>query len=297
VETWRFETANEFLAALERHQSWWFDPVERDCLWMFRGQANSRWPLLPRAWRENAFAPFTRLTTQASVAPPLGSMPHEKYRRHSYLHNTYLEVAAIEHFADQLDQLGFPVPRESVTDEAWTRCYAADVHVHYQVPASSLAALSQHHNIPTRLLDFTRNPFVAAFFAADFVTAGKMQSHPEHLAVWAIHAPKMRLLVDELRVLTAPRSGHSFLHAQDGLFLYVPDSFRWVHQHGAWPSFEVFFDRGPSARHDVALVRQLILPVGQVTHVLDLLWAHRISRAHLMPTIDNVAQSLMRRWR
>ena len=56
-------------------------------------------------------------------------------------------------------------------------------HVPDDADAFQWLALMQHHGAPTRLLDFTWSPFVAAFFALERAT--------RNAAVWAIFVPAM----------------------------------------------------------------------------------------------------------
>jgi hypothetical protein len=56
-------------------------------------------------------------------------------------------------------------------------------HVPGETDAFQWLALMQHHGAPTRLLDFTWSPFVAAFFALERAT--------QDAAVWAVFVPTM----------------------------------------------------------------------------------------------------------
>ncbi|NLM00423.1 MAG: FRG domain-containing protein [Treponema sp.] len=54
----------------------------------------------------------------------------------------------------------------------------------HKMPMTNLAwlALMQHHGTPTRLIDFTKSPFIASYFAYE-----KLDNNSERVAIWCIN--------------------------------------------------------------------------------------------------------------
>jgi hypothetical protein len=333
IEVTTAATAVQFVEALRPSNAHWWDGTF--CPWVFRGHAREEWQLLPSAWRRNnaimknsimeAGRRFDAVRPAQSLNwfwhPNFWSGPaifgaNDRELARQLTIETTAEYLPVWDFAAMCDDLGMLVPLagpgpDPAQDPNWLADAANPLFGDELLKFSDLPAalaLAQHHHIPTRLLDWTRNPMAAAFFAVEPLREPEPGAN---LVVWALHKRHASVVFTEgisfpnaplgasrfdpsIAVVRPSTRDNPFLAAQAGLFTTIARSgIYFIKSGGKRPSLEEFVSE---ANPSVQVLRKLVLAHEHSADLLEILRRENISRSALMPTMDNVAEDVRRRW-
>lgn len=286
-------TTKEFLEILRPSNDLWSpNPMS----WIFRGQGDGRWNLIPSAFRKGVRLSYRDNSTKGPFPDPIEQAEYE--------------WGLIYDFVWFSDEIGLQVPgnwrvfrdqkyieqvREAINNMDWPLTDIIDT-----------IALAQHHGVPTRLLDFTRNANYATFFA---LRQADLATDPDHIddeagpCVWAVHRrainphiPEFKNRVSEIAV---PFRDNGFLYAQKGLFLLDTEAnTNWAIGGGAAALEDLLVGTYEQTKNYPLNIKvenpviKIILPRRFRIDALRMLRTERITLAHLMPTYDNIVHTL-----
>lgn len=313
IEVRHFDSARRFLAALRRSEGEWESESYSDAAWIFRGQGDAAWPLIPGALRahqpDSVIGRFHALLERdygdvdwASWARPANQKPPsvsdadwaQRISETSLL--ALVHATIVREFGLLSDQAKHPVRVPDFLFHLFNRSeYSCFDQFFNGRQMDHLFAIAQHHGIPTGLLDWSYNPLVAAYFAAAEVLRQPPESiEDRQIAVWALSGEVLE--ADILRRLTVPARLTPYLDAQEGLFAWCPQSYLLRLEHGRFLAFDELVvqmqSKAEAAHLRLPLLKKLTLPQSEAKTLVRLLWLEKISPAFLMPTFDHVAGSL-----
>jgi hypothetical protein len=188
--------------------------------WIFRGQP-AKYDLVPSAFRGESLSVLTRCY----------------YHKRSHANQISLELRALKIFLDAADRQGILVPGDT---RAFRKKWINDQFIRQVnfVKANDLGfwpddngiqvlTFAQQSGLPTRLLDWTKRSYIAAYFAATG-TANKaiyeqdVTNIHDDMAVWAFSDEFLHQYKDpEIEIIEVPTGSNRNLMLQQGCFTSV----------------------------------------------------------------------------
>jgi len=268
---------------------------------IYRGQADAGWKLVPKVLRKHVvggknYGSFVGtyvaqqiLTVQCQILE---------------------EARLLKGFVEECDRIGIALPNDSINrrNKALNK-NGTGLDRFQKFPAKwpdndwiDFMALAQHHGLPTRLLDWSRRSYVAAYFAASDALQRRAEWKPDtRLAVWALDTAAVEGLtrrpvgpppyepdsmIPHIRVITVPGATSNHIAAQAGLFTLQKET-------GKPQALLTERSLEDDLLESPRLLRKYELPVAEASKLLHLCSLHEITATTIFRSYDGAAKAVL----
>jgi hypothetical protein len=332
IREYKLTKAHELINVLRLTNIEWAERPDNDTdwgrLWLFRGERDEKFCTQASAFRADkarllseslgsqGYSSLRMITSSVIKAawrslirnskPQWGLIPEAQQRVIDVICQAFVEIEAVKNFIYTADKLGYPTPGiNTLLRDEWESVSEKYIRELIDLDPNSKGlgifwlkpeiAFAQHYGIPTRLLDWTENPLAAAFFAAADALEHKKLSKRKRIAIYAINGFS---LYDEKLIRRVPTAVYEnpYLRAQQGVLVADLLADKTYIETGQYPNIFNSFSLIPGSPHESVLPKKFTLPTSETPELLRLLSIEGITKASLMPTLSNVAETVKLKW-